>query len=324
MSRPGLFAALVVLPALVLSACSSSSSPAPSDGGSPTPTRWAAAVGARGTFTQTFDEVSWTSRSLGSLDWRAVACVGNLDGWAAGAGGTIAHTTDGGATWSAQTAHTAATLRAVRFSTSTAGVVAGDAGTLGYTRDGGATWTLLPAVTSATLRAAAVAPSAGLTFVAGDGGTVLKSTDGGATWASTLVPGAPSLTGIASDAAAARVVAVDASGSIWSSADTGAHFALVATAPAPLEAISVSRDGALGVAVGGQGVVLVGAADGTWAAARSGTTSDLHAIVVMDSAANHVYAAGESGTLLSSGDRGVTWTTQPSNTTAALYALDDL
>jgi photosystem II stability/assembly factor-like uncharacterized protein len=322
MSRSRFFAALV-LAVLVLPACSSSSSPAPGDGGSPPPTKWAAAVGAHGTFTQTFNEVSWTSRSLGSVDWRAVACVGNLDGWAAGASGTIAHTTDGGATWTAQTARTGATLRAVRFSTSTDGVVAGDAGTLGYTRDAGTTWTLVSPLTTATLRAAAVAPSAGLTFVAGDGGTVLRSSDGGASWSSTQVPGAPSFTGIASDAAAAHVVAVDTSGSVWSSSDTGVHFTVVATAPAPLEAVSLSDDGALGVAVGERGVVLVGAA-GTWASASSGTPSDLHAVIVMDSANDRVYAAGESGTLVSSADRGVTWTAQQSNTTAALYALDDL
>jgi photosystem II stability/assembly factor-like uncharacterized protein len=318
MSRSRLFAALV-LPALVLPACSGTSSPAPGDGGSPPPSRWAAAVGAHGTFTQTFDEVAWSSRSLGTLDWRAVACVGNLDGWAAGAGGAIAHTTDGGATWASQSARTGATLRAVRFSSSTDGVVAGDAGTLGYTRDAGATWTLVSPLTTAAL-----APSAGLTFVAGDAGTVLRSSDGGATWASTLVPGAPSFAGIASDAAAIRVVAVDTAGSIWSSSDTGAHFAVVATASAPLEAVSVSDDDALGVAVGGQGVVMVSAANGAWASTPSGTASDLHTVVVMDSANDRIYAGGESGTLLSSADRGVTWTAQPSGTTAALYALDDL
>ena len=323
MRRSRLLPALA-FPFLVLPACSSSSSPAPSDGGSTPPSKWAAAVGAHGTFTQTFDEVAWTSRSLGSVDWRAVACVGNLDGWAAGAGGTIAHTTDGGATWSAQSARTGSTLRAVRFSSPTDGVVAGDAGTLGYTRDAGATWTLVAPVTTATLRAAAVAPSAGLTFVAGDDGTVLRSSDGGATWASTLVPGAPSLTGIASDVSANALVTVDTTGAIWSSLRRGSsHFAVVATAPAPLEAISVSDDGALGVAVGAQGTVMVSAA-GAWTGARSGTGADPHAVVVMDSASDRVYAAGESGTLLSSADRGLTWTSQPSSTTAELYALDDL
>ena len=168
MRRSRLLAALA-MPLSILPACSGSSSPAPGDGGAPPPSKWAAAVGARGTFTQTFNEVSWTSRSLGSVDWRAVACVGNLDGWVAGASGTIAHTTDGGATWTAQSAHTAAALRAVRFSSSMDGVVAGDAGALGYTRDAGATWNLVAPLTTATLRAAAVAPSAGLTFVAGDG-----------------------------------------------------------------------------------------------------------------------------------------------------------
>jgi photosystem II stability/assembly factor-like uncharacterized protein len=119
------------------------------------------------------------------------------------------------------------------------------------------------------------------------------------------------------------VVAVDTSGSVWSSSDRGANFTVVATAPAPLEAISLSDDGALGVAVGERGVVLVGAA-GTWASASSSTASDLHAVIVMDSANDRVYAAGEAGTLVSSADRGVTWTAQQSNTTAALYALDDL
>ncbi|MGH7441030.1 MAG: WD40/YVTN/BNR-like repeat-containing protein [Polyangiaceae bacterium] len=322
MGSSRLFATLV-LPALALPACSSSSSPAPGDGGSP-PSRWAAAVGAHGTFTQTFDEVSWASRSLGSVDWRAVACVGNLDGWTAGSGGAVAHTTDGGATWTAQQAGTTATLRAVRFASSTSGVFVGDGGTVGYTRDAGATWTLVAPLTTATLRAAAVAPSTGLTFVAGDSGTVLRSTDGGATWSTATVAGAGSFTGIASDAAGTKVVAADSLGSIWSSNDQGAHFVVTATAPGPLQAISLSDDGNLGIAVGDRGVLMVDPGTGSWTAARSGTTSDLHAVVVMDSANDRIYAAGETGALLSSADRGVTWSAQPSNTTAALYALDDL
>jgi photosystem II stability/assembly factor-like uncharacterized protein len=279
-------------------------------------------VGAQGAFVQTFDDVSWSARSLGSRDLLAVACVGNLDGWAAGAGGLVAHTNDGGRTWVQQDAHTTASLRAIRFASAATGVVAGDAGMLAVTNDAGATWTRLAPLTSATLRGAAVAPNAGVMIVVGDGGVVLRSLDEGASFALGSIAGAGDLRGVASDLDGHVVLAVDSLGAVWTSTDTGEHFARETTAGAPLEAIALSDDATLAVAAGAHGTVVERGSDAAWRPVASGTTADLHAAVIVGGARH--YVAGEAGTLLESVDRGTSWSRVATSSDAALYSLDDL
>src|SRR5205807_3514740 len=112
-----------------LAACSDKSdTPPPSDSSSPPPNKWAAAVGASGTFAQTFDEIAWQSRALGDASLFGVACVGNENGWAVGAQGTIGHTLDGGKSWAWQTSGVSADLHGVRFGDAMHGLAVGDGG----------------------------------------------------------------------------------------------------------------------------------------------------------------------------------------------------
>src|SRR5580698_461823 len=64
----------------------------------PPPSGWLALVAGHGSFGQTYDDADWTTRIVASVDLYAVSCVTNLSGWVAGAGGFVAHTPDGG--WS--------------------------------------------------------------------------------------------------------------------------------------------------------------------------------------------------------------------------------
>ena len=64
----------------------------------------------------------------------------SLNGWAVGAGGVIIATTDGGATWNAQTSGATADLAAVAFSDANHGRAEGAGGTALATADGGTTW----------------------------------------------------------------------------------------------------------------------------------------------------------------------------------------
>src|SRR3979409_694407 len=75
--RPSLARTLLLAIAALGSACSGTSSPTPpaGDGSAPSP-RWAAAVGGAGTLTQTFDDASWSTRSITGRDLYAVTCVG--------------------------------------------------------------------------------------------------------------------------------------------------------------------------------------------------------------------------------------------------------
>ena len=308
------------------SACNNGPSVPQGDGSaqpSPPSSRWAAAVGAGGVFTQTFDEAAWSTRSLTAHDLYAVACVGNYDGWAAGEGGIIAHTIDGGQTWTWQDAHTTVSLRAIRFGTPTLGLVAGDAGTIAVTRDAGSTWTTSPPLTAASLRGVAVAADAGVLFAVGDGGLLLRSPDSGSTWAASAIPGAGDLRAVASDPGGHQVLAVDASGSVWSSTDVGAHFSREASAGAALDAVAMSSDGATAIAAGAHGTLLERTA-GSWRLVPSGTIADLHAALILGGADSRHYVAGESGTLLSSSDQGASWSPVAIATKGSLYSLDDL
>ncbi len=296
------------------------SSPQSGDGG--TSSAWVAAVGAQGAFVQTFDDASWTARSIEAQDLFAVTCFGNLDGWAAGAGGLVAHTLDGGGTWTTQDAHTTVALRGVRFASATTGLVVGDAGMIAVTDDAGTTWRTVAPLTSTTLRGAAVAANAGVMLAVGDAGVVLRSVDDGGSFTLSSIPTAGDLRAVASDADAHLVLAVDWNKVVWASTDGGQHFAREATAEAPLDAVAMSDDGTLAIAAGAHGTVLERSADGTWNAVASGTTEDLHAAVILEGSRH--YVAGDSGTLLASVDRGASWSRIDTSTRAALYSLDDL
>src|SRR5580693_4354172 len=153
-SRPHalLFAGLAVLTGACSGDTSKPSPPSSNDGSTqapppPPPVRWRAAVGKAGAFAQTFDDVSWVTRSIAAQDLYAVTCVGNDDGWAVGAAGAVTHTLDGGRTWNWQDAHTTSALRAIRFGSATLGLLAGDSGMLAVTHDGGGTWETVPRAT---------------------------------------------------------------------------------------------------------------------------------------------------------------------------------
>jgi photosystem II stability/assembly factor-like uncharacterized protein len=326
---PFLIRALLLGGAAVLCGACDNSKPSPQppagDGSIPLPPlRWAAAVGAAGTFAQTFDDVSWATRVIAARALYSVTCVGNYDGWAAGEGGAIAHTVDGGQTWTWQDGRTSISLRAIRFGTAMLGLVVGDEGTLAVTHDGGSTWRTVSPLTAVSLRGAAVAADAGVMVAVGDGGVVLRSSDRGDSWTQSSIAGAADLHGIATDPGAHWLVAVDASGSVWSSSDGGAHFAREASAAAPLDAVAMADDGTRAIAAGARGTVLEREPGGSWAAVQSGTSVDLHAALITGDAGSNHYVAGDFGTLLRSPDRGGSWSSVAIGSNVELYGLDDL
>ena len=98
-----------------------------------------------------------------------------------GQNGTILRTTDGGATWQAQSVGTNNVLWAIRFLDANTGIVLGDNGTILRTTDGGAHWSVQPTDTHASLWAVCF-PDVRTGFVVGDRGAVLRSVNGGITW----------------------------------------------------------------------------------------------------------------------------------------------
>lgn len=280
---------------------------------------WGAFSGSAGTFGQTFDNVHWSTTTVAQQDLSSVTCIGNLHGWVAGTNGTVLHTSDGGKTWSTQSSGATADLNALRFGDLGFGVAAGAGGTVLVTSDGGTHWTT--AHTSARSALRGVAISGSVAIVVGDGATLLRSSDEGSTWSEGTLPGATNLHGVATDSAGRIALAVDTSGKIWRSDDRGATFTLETEVGVPLDSVSIADDASRALTGGAGGSIFVRDSQGAWQSAFSPTTADVHAVLV---GFDVWYAVGQSGTLLSSHDQGLTWSWLASGTTANLRGLDDL
>jgi photosystem II stability/assembly factor-like uncharacterized protein len=159
-------------------------------------------VGARGRILATHSSSPnlWSVRDSGSKE--LLTCLSFADGkhgWAAGHGGIIVHTADGGHTWKVQreTALENKPLFDIQFLSQTTGYACGANDTVLKTTDGGETWTSIPTgVESVYYGLAFVDEKKG--YLAGEFGTVMHTTDGGRAWRPLDLGGYPfSLFGIA-------------------------------------------------------------------------------------------------------------------------------
>jgi photosystem II stability/assembly factor-like uncharacterized protein len=308
-----------------LAACGGQSNPPPAPqttDGAVTVAGWRAFVGSSGTFGQTFNGVTWSTRQIGPWDLFSVTCADNLHGWSAGSSGFIAHTIDGGGTWLQQTSGLTANLRAIKFGTATLGLVGGDGGTLAMTTDGGTTWVPVSTGTQGTVRGVAVSAT-GVLLAVGDGGFGLRSTDGGSTWSPMVIAGAGDILAVAMDPGAQTAIMGDSTGRVWWTINQGRSFYLETSAPQAIRALSITDDGTRALAVGDGGTVLERSASGVWNAVNSGTSAALYAALILDGDTRE-YVAGERGTLMQSVDHGVDWTAMDVATTATIFGLDDL
>jgi photosystem II stability/assembly factor-like uncharacterized protein len=109
---------------------------------------------------------------------------GGSTGYAVGNAGSVLKTTDGGATWLAQTSLGSNDLKCVFFANSSNGWIVGVGGAIYYTTNGGNNWTAQTSGTTSNLRGVYFV-SATQGWVVGDAGTILTTTDGdvsNATW----------------------------------------------------------------------------------------------------------------------------------------------
>jgi len=84
-----------------------------------------------GTDILTYNNGIWTQQNnTTGFSLYSVFFLNQNEGWIAGNGGTILHSTDGGTTWSAQTSGTTAMLRDVFFTSTTNGYAVGNNGTI--------------------------------------------------------------------------------------------------------------------------------------------------------------------------------------------------
>jgi hypothetical protein len=80
---------------------------------------------------------SWTLQKTASYRLYGIDFIDQNEGWVAGTGGTIFHTTNRGTNWNSQTSGTTYSLRDVQFLSSTKGWTCGLSGQVRYTINGG-------------------------------------------------------------------------------------------------------------------------------------------------------------------------------------------
>ncbi|MFQ6615154.1 MAG: carboxypeptidase regulatory-like domain-containing protein [Fidelibacterota bacterium] len=142
------------------------------------------------------DGVTWTKHTddtNGQQTWNpqesgttsglsSVYFVDDMTGWAAGAGGTILHTTNGGTDWVAQSSGAGTTIDlSITFVDASTGYAVGSGGIILKTTDGGSTWIEQSSGSSENLGAVSFV-DASTGWVVGWNGTILKTTDGGSNW----------------------------------------------------------------------------------------------------------------------------------------------
>ncbi len=184
-------------------------------------------VGAGGGVVRLKSGDQWLVRNIPSSEDFTLFSRSSGASWAAGSGGAVYKTTNGGVDWSLSHDAGVALHDGSGFVGSVAYVV-GDAGTVIKTTNGGTTWTSLNTGTIADLHAFIEGGQSTGLMAVGEGGTVIRSFDQGDTW-TTLDPGTSADLFEISDSGqnSAWLVAVGAGGTILKSTNGGTSWCLL-------------------------------------------------------------------------------------------------
>jgi photosystem II stability/assembly factor-like uncharacterized protein len=137
-------------------------------------------------FSSLYSQSGWFDLNV-SYNIRCLNFVSDQTGWAAGNGGIILRTTNGGVNWILQHSDTPYTMSSVHFPNSQTGYVVGFRGGCCYlspvykTTNGGSNWTLQDCNTTYILSSVYFV-SASEGWIVGDSSTILHTTNGGNNW----------------------------------------------------------------------------------------------------------------------------------------------
>ncbi|MEI6449710.1 MAG: S8 family serine peptidase [Actinomycetes bacterium] len=257
------------------------------------------------------------------VSFLGVDFVDATQGWAVGEGGLILATSDGGATWNAQSSGTLATLWGVDFSDATHGWAVGDGGLILATSDGGDTWSAQSSGTFELLYDVAFS-DATHGWAVGEADTILATSDGGDTWNEQRSGSGTWLHGVGfSDATHGWAVGFDpdlASGVILATTNGGDTWIEQSSGSSSRLYDVAFSDATHAWVVGGNGTILVTTnGGGAWTEQSTETTERIRSVAFSD--ATHGWAVGWYGTILATEDGGGTWTEQSSGTSADLEAV---
>ena len=287
------------------------------------------------TVSPVFGQRGWTiNRDSGAGDLISVFFTSDSDGWVAGDDGYLAHTNDGGKSWSRKVLNTAANINEIYFRNDDDGyLVAGRK--MFVTQDGGNSWreTLIVSpgqIENGTPEFLSIRfNSKNQGFIIGSvlnkneevvDSLLLRTVDGGESWSRLLLPEVKTelfhldFDGkqegwIVGDLGV--ILATTDNGNTWVKQDSGTDAGLY----------NVDfRDDKDGYVVGERGTILRTEDGGrTWTQIETVAKKTLFRVNFVDD--KNGWIVGSEGTILRSGDRGMTWSIQPSTTKSNLYGL---
>ena len=216
----------------------------------------AVVVGDRGQILVTHGTYSnlWAPRDSKTREMlTAVSFVDDKHGWAAGHGGVIVHTADGGESWEVQRDSSPQNLPLfdIQFVSRDTGYAVGAYDTVLKSVDGGQSWSNLPTGTDAIFNGLFF-HDAQNGFLLGEFGSLLKTSDGGSTWEQMNIGGYQgSLFGITFLSAqkalaygiSGKLIVSDDGGENWTDIPTGTEEALFRAAAKGTDVAVVGRSG---------------------------------------------------------------------------------
>lgn len=258
-------------------------------------------------------QISGTSNPLLSVHF-----TDGANGWMAGWGGVILHTTDGGSNWNPQISGTSFPLQRIYFTDTNTGWAVGFVGTILHTSDGGINWNPQTSGTASHLFGVFF-DDANTGWAAGIGGTILETTDGGNNW-NAQISGTfdPLFDVYFADANIGWAVGFN--GMILHSTDGGNSWNPQSSGSSDHLSSIYFADASTGWVVGDNGTILYTTDGGnSWNPQTSGTSNHLTGVYYTD--ANTGWVVGYNGTILRTTDGGSNWSPQASGTSSSLTSL---
>lgn len=258
---------------------------------------------------------TWVSQSSGTSQHLYSLHFSDANtGWIAGANGVVRNTTNGGSTWTGQSAGTQWHY-GMTFLNANTGWMSGSTGLIYKTTNGGASWT---SYTGAGVPLWGIGFKDANVGFAGGQFTMVKTTDGGVTW-TTFAPGGPSTYYFDIKFLATNTNigwAVGSGGRVRYTTNGGDTWTVVSAGSQYLREVFFI-DSNTGWVVGDNGVIYKSVNGGvSWTSQSSGTANSIYGCHFLD--ANTGWAVGTDGLILYTSNGGSTWVQQSSPVTTTL------
>lgn len=240
--------------------------------------------------------------------------------WVVGMNGTILMTSDGGATWSAQSSRTKNDLLAIQMgSDGRNGWVVGFDGTILSTRNGGVAWHEQVSKTRENLFSIHIGQDDRRAWTVGTNGIILVTRDGGASWQQQISHTNDTLRAIQMRANGREGWIEGRSGTKLVTSDGGASWLVRGVGSSELlRAVQLNIEDHKGWAVGVQGEVLATRDGGATWRTLVNDTDDLLRSIRMSADGRKGWVVGWNGIILRTLDSGTTWSKQASGTRESL------